>query len=226
MKRPFVFISTAMSLDGKISNRDRTQAEVCTNDDYSGRWQDRIDADAILIGANQLRLDDPKLTVKTEDRQKKRIALGKPREPIKAAVVSDLSTIKNRSGDFFSTGEKKILFTTEKTPKKELDSFRKLADVYVFGNEKVDLEKSLAKLYDLGVRKVMAEGGGELIFSLLKDGLADEIHLKIGNLILGGKNTVTLVEGDGFRQDEARKVRIVDISRKDNYITLKCKIEK
>jgi 2,5-diamino-6-(ribosylamino)-4(3H)-pyrimidinone 5'-phosphate reductase len=214
-----------MSLDGKISNRDRTQAEICTNDDYAGRWQDRIDADAILIGANQLRLDDPKLTVKTEERQKERVALGKPKEPIKAAVVSDLSTIKNRSGDFFSTGEKKILFTTKKTSEKELDFFRRLADVYVFGESNVDLKKSLAKLHDLGVKKVMVEGGGELIFSLLKDNLVDEIHLKVGNLILGGRDTVTLVEGNGFGQDEARKVRIVDISRKDNYITLKCKIE-
>ena len=215
-----------MSLDGKISTFDKNvHAQICTNDDYAGRWTDRMDTDAILIGANQLRLDDPKLTVKTEERQKERIARGKSREPIKAAVVSDLATIEKRDGDFFSTGEKRILFTTRKTSQKELDFFRKLADIYVFGEEKVDLRKSLEKLHDLGVRKLLVEGGGELIFSMLKENLVDEIHLKVGNLILGGRDTVTLVEGDGFRREEARKVRIVDIVRKDNYITLKCKIE-
>ena len=134
-ERPFVFLSTAMSLDGKISTCDKNpHTEICENDDYALRWQDRIDADAVFIGANQLRLDDPKLTVKTEERVEKRVALGKSREPAKAAVVSDLGTLRGmESGDFFTAGEKKILFTTGKTSQENLEHFKELAEVYVIG---------------------------------------------------------------------------------------------
>ena len=187
MEKPYVFLCTAMSLDGKISTADKNvQAEIATNDKKEMRYEDRIRADAVMCGANQLRLDDPKLTVKTEERQKQRLAEGKTREPAKVAVVSDLSTIKVRDGDFFATGDKKILFTTTKTSSEELVNFRKIADVYVFGDEQVDLKKSLEQLSKLGIEIVMVEGGGELIFSLLKENLVDEIHLKIGDLILGG----------------------------------------
>ena len=51
------------------------------------------------------------------------------------------------------------------------------------GDKRVNLKKALETLYGLGVKKLLVEGGGELIFSLLKDNLVDEINLKIGNLI-------------------------------------------
>ena len=223
MNKPFVFLSTAMSLDGKITAFDHKQSEICTNDDYEMRWADRLEADAIMIGANQLRLDDPKLTMKSTERQQKRLAAGKTIEPIKVAVVSDLRTIKKRDGDFFKTGERKILFTTTKTPQKELEEFRKISEVFVCGAERVDLPKAMETLYGLGIRKVMAEGGGEFIFSLLKDKLVDEIHLKIGNLILGGRNAITFVEGDGFTSKEAVRIQFLELTKRDNYLMLKAK---
>ena len=216
-KRPFVFMSTAMTLDGKIAAFDKKQSEIADNDDKKMRLEDRIDADAIFIGAGQLRLDDPKLTIKSK--------IGKTKDPIKVAVVSDLGSIKNRKGDFFNTGDKKILFTTKKTSQKELDFFKKISDVYVYGNRRVNLKKTMEKLYQLGVRRVMVEGGGEVNFSLLKDNLVDEIHLKIGNFIFGGRTASTFVDGDGFSEKTAKKVKIVDLTRKENYLILRCKVK-
>jgi len=206
-----------MTLDGKIAAFDKKQSEIADNDDKKMRLEDRIDADAVFIGAGQLRLDDPKLTVKSK--------IGKTKNPIKVAVVSDLSSIKNRKGDFFNTGEKKILFTTKKTSQKELNFFKKISDVYVCGDKTVNLKKAMEKLYRLGVRKVMVEGGGEVNFSLLKDNLVDEIHLKIGNFIFGGRTASTLVDGDGFSEKTAKKVKIVELIRKENYLILKCKVK-
>lgn len=223
-RRPFVFLCTGMSLDGKISTSARIQSEIAPNDDREMLWAGRIKADAILIGGNQLRLDDPKLTVKTVERQQKRIAQGKSRDPIKAAVVSDLSTIKRRDGDFFETGDKKILFTTSRTSPEELKFFRRIADVYVCGKKKVNLKQALPQLYKLGVKTLMVEGGGELIFSLLKDDLVDEINLKIGHLILGGRKAPTLCDGEGFTGKTARQVKLLDFERRENYLVLKYQI--
>ncbi len=225
INRPFVFLCTGMSLDGKISTSKRMQSEIATNDDREMLWECRIKADAILIGGGQLRLDDPKLTVKTEERQKERIKRGMTKEPVKVAMVSDLSTIKNRNGDFFNTGDKKILFTTAKTSTGELELFREIADVYVCGEQRVDLKQALSKLYELGIKILMVEGGGELIFSLLEEDLVDEINLKIGNLILGGRDSPTLCDGEGFTQETAKRVKLMDLIRRENYLVLKYKVE-
>ena len=225
MKRPFVFLCTGMSLDGKISTFERKQSEIATNDDREMLYEGRIKSDAVLIGAGQLRLDDPKLTVKTEERQKARLALKKSKEPIKAVVISDLSTIKKRKGDFFTTGDKKILFTTNKTPQNELNFFRTIADVYIVGEEKVDLKETLSILFGMGVKSLMVEGGGELIYSLLKENFVDEINLKIGNLILGGKKAPTLCDGIGFTEEVAKKVKLVNLIKKENYLILKYRLD-
>ncbi len=225
MPKPYVFLCTAMSLDGKISSFDRRQAEIAEDDDREMLQGARAEADVVLIGAGQLRLDDPKLIVKPQQLVQERLSQGRPAQPIKAAVVSNLRTISKRYGDFFSTGERRILFTTERTSKADMDRFRNLAEVHVYGDRRVELSSVMEKLHDIGARKVMVEGGGELIFSLLKEGLVDEIRLKIGNLILGGRDTATLVDGDGFTQETAKRVRITEAERKGNCLILKCMLK-
>lgn len=94
------------------------------------------------------------------------------------------------------------------------------------GEKKVDLKKALETLYELGVKKFLVEGGGELIFSLLKNNLVDEINLKIGNLIIGGRETTTFCDGDGFGMPSFKKVKFVKVIKKPNCLILKLKVVK
>jgi 2,5-diamino-6-(ribosylamino)-4(3H)-pyrimidinone 5'-phosphate reductase len=224
-KRPFVFLCTAMSLDGKLAGFDKKQAEIATNDKKEMTFECRIRADAVMVGGRTLLLDDPGLTVKTEERQRKRIELGKTKEPYKVAVITDISGLELKK-DFLNRGEtKKIIFTTEKSPKEKINELKKLCDIYVYGRERVDLKQALSKLVELGVKFLMVEGGGELIFSLLKEDLVDEINLQVGNLIFGGRTATTFVDGEGFTQGEAKKVKLVNLTQKETYLILKYKVE-
>ena len=63
------------------------------------------------------------------------------------------------------------------------------------GRERVDLKKALKILKDIGIKELMVEGGGELNYSLIKEDLVDEINLKVGNVVIGGKMSPTLVDG-------------------------------
>jgi len=226
IKRPFVFLCTGMSLDGKIATFDKKQTEIATNDDKEMMYEGRIKADAIMVGSKTFSLDDPGLTVKTFERQEERLKLGKNKEPFKVIVISDLKNIKI-DGDFFNRGNsKKIIFTTERSLKEDIEKLENLCEVYVYGKQKVDLKQALSKLYEIGVKTLMVEGGGELIFSLLKENLVDEINLKMGNLILGGRDSITFCGGEGFTQETAKKVKLIDLKRKENYLVLKYKIEK
>ena len=223
--RPFVFLCTGMSLDGKLATSERKQTEIATDDDKEMMYECRIKADAVMVGGRTLFLDDPGLIVKTEERQNQRLKLGKIKDPFKVAIVSDVSNLKP-IGDFFQRGNtKKIIFTTEKSSKLKISELKDFCDVYVCGKRKVDLKKALSKLYELDVKSLMVEGGGELIFSLLKDNLVDEINLKIGNLIIGGRSSPTFCDGEGFLQDTAKKVKLVDLIKKEDYLILKYKVE-
>lgn len=221
IRRPFVFLSTAMTLDGKISSSRREEILVSTSDTKEMGFEHRIMADAVMVGGNTLLLDDPKLLVKTKERQMERVKLGKPPEPIKVGVVSNADKLKLK-GDFLDKGDTpKVIFTTQQTSKKKIEQLKKRAKVYVLGRDMVNLKKAMSILYGLGVKKLMVEGGGALIFSLLKDGLVDEINLKIGNLILGGRDAVTFVDGEGFDILKAKKVKFVKITKKPDHLILK-----
>ena len=118
----------------------------------------------------------------------------------------------------------KVIFTTTQTSGKKIEQLKGKAQVYVSGKRMVDLKKAMAVLYDLGVKKLMVEGGGDLIFALIKEDLVDEINLQIGNLIIGGKDSVTYVGGKGFDKLTAKKVKFIKLIKKPNYLILKAKI--
>ncbi len=223
---PFVFICAGMSLDGKISNFKRQQAPISSDNDKEMLLDARAEADAILIGGNTLRQDDPSLTLKTQKRKNDRIRAGRAPEPIKITVVSNAGSL-DLDGKFFTEGEgEKMIFTTAKTTDRRIEEIRKKAKVYVLGEKVVDLEKMMFFLFEEGIKSVLVEGGGELNAALLEKDLVDEIRLKIGDLIIGGRDAATLVDGEGFDLLGAKKVKFQSVVQGKNHIIVKAKIVK
>jgi 2,5-diamino-6-(ribosylamino)-4(3H)-pyrimidinone 5'-phosphate reductase len=56
----------------------------------------------------------------------------------------------------------------------------------------------MAALEDRGIGSVLAEGGGELLFSLFEAGLVDELSVYVGSFVIGGRDAPTLADGAGF----------------------------
>lgn len=224
LNRPFVYLCTGMSLDGKISNFKRENAPISSCDDREMLYDARVRADAVAIGGNTLKFDNSGLTVKSEKRRQKRLAQGKSVEPVKVVFVSDANDV-SMEGNFFHKGEGEIfVFTTTQTKKEKIEELRKKSFVHVGRGKKVDLEKALEILYDKGIRMMLLEGGGEIIYSFLEKNLVDEINLKIGNLILGGRDTATLVDGKGFDIPHAKKIQFLGVETFPNHIIIKAKI--
>lgn len=59
MNRPFVFINSAMSADGKISSRDRRQIRISGKEDLMRVDELRAASDAIMVGVGTVLADDP-----------------------------------------------------------------------------------------------------------------------------------------------------------------------
>ena len=73
-------------------------------------------------------------------------------------------------------------------------------------------------------KKVMI--GDKDPFNQLFENLVDEINLKIGDLIIGGKDTVTLCDGEGFGILDTKKVKFGKFTKKGKVLILKAKVLK
>src|SRR5438477_899601 len=70
--------------------------------------------------------------------------------------------------------------------------------VFVCGKGRLVSVKILHQiLSNLGIRKILLEGGGALNWSMLSGSLVDEVSVAITPRILGGEKAVSLVEGKG-----------------------------
>lgn len=65
MDRPFIFINSAMSADGKLSTKERKQVKISGKLDFERVDELRAHSDAIMVGIGTLLADDPSLTVKS-----------------------------------------------------------------------------------------------------------------------------------------------------------------
>ena len=119
-KRPFIFINTAMTADGKISTIGRRQVKISNDLDMERVDKLRAGSDAVLVGAKTAVGDDPKLTVKSEKLRKERIKHGLPENPIKVTLGSVSINDLEVNSDFMSHGNsEKIIFATKKNKSRQ-----------------------------------------------------------------------------------------------------------
>lgn len=197
MRRPFVFINSAMSADGKISTIERKQVRISGTDDLKRVDQLKASADAVMVGVGTVLADNPKLTVKSEELKQTRLRQGKPKNPIRVVVDSNARTPPNAAILSSDT----IVASSKKAPRDKLRDLAEKSQVFIVGENAVDLRQLLCKLKERGIERLMVEGGGTLNFSLLRLGLVDEICTYVGNMVIGGATAPTLADGEGLVDD-------------------------
>ncbi|HXF85906.1 MAG TPA: 2,5-diamino-6-(ribosylamino)-4(3H)-pyrimidinone 5'-phosphate reductase [Anaerolineales bacterium] len=203
MDRPFVFINVAMTADGKIDTRARQGAAISSQRDRERVDRLRAEADAVMVGGRTLLDEDPKLTVKSESLRRERLARGLSPNPVKVAVVSE-ANLKPDSA-FLNAGPASIvIFTTQRTSKDKLEFIRSRGvQVFVHEGERVNLQNVMHTLKEMGINRLMVEGGATLNFELLRLRLVDEVMAYVAPMIFGGETAPTLAAGFGLERSEA-----------------------
>jgi len=87
-ERPFVFINTAITADGKIDTVARKGASISSPIDIERVDRLRAESDAIMVGGRTLLQEDPKLTVKSPILRAQRLERGLAENPMKVGIVS------------------------------------------------------------------------------------------------------------------------------------------
>ena len=198
MNRPYIFINIATSADGKIDTFERKGSAISSKRDKERVDQLRADADAVLVGGKTLLGELPKLTVKSEALRETRVKRGVTPNPIKVGVVTSADIPLD--SDFIKAGPARaVIFTTSRTSISQLETLRANGvEVFVDDAPRVNLGKMMETLGELGVKRLMVEGGGTINFELLRLGLVDELMIYIAPMIFGGDNAPTLASGFGL----------------------------
>jgi len=182
--KPYILLNSAMSLDGRIgciNERIRFSNQL----DKERVHKLRTEVDAVMIGVNTVLVDDPHLTVK--------YAEGK--NPVR--IVVDSSARTPPGARILNEKAKTIIAVSDAAGKNNIEILRKYAEVVIVENDRnnrINLKKLLAILYEKGIKKILLEGGGTLNRSMLEEGLVDEIFIAVAPVIVGGG--VNLVEGN------------------------------
>jgi 2,5-diamino-6-(ribosylamino)-4(3H)-pyrimidinone 5'-phosphate reductase len=189
MQRPYVILNAGMTLDGKIATRTR-DTKISGKEDLERVHRIRERVDAIMVGIGTVLDDDPRLTVHKIQSEKKRnptrvVVDSRARTPLNARVL-------NREAPT-------VIAVSHAAPEERVKALReKGAEVVVCGESRVDLRCLMQELYKRGIRSVLLEGGGTLNFGMLREGLVDEVSVAIAPVLVGGKEAVSLVDGEGF----------------------------
>ena len=225
MNRPYVFINTATSADGKIDTFERKGSAISSIRDKERVDQLRADADAVLVGGKTLLGELPKLTVKSEALREARVKRGVTPNPIKVGVVTSADIPLD--SDFIKAGPARaVIFTTSRTSISQLETLRANGvEVFVDDTPRVNLGKMMETLGELGVKRLMVEGGGTINFELLRLGLVDELMIYIAPMIFGGDNAPTLASGFGLVRNEAIAMKLKNVeTHEDGGVLLTYKL--
>jgi riboflavin biosynthesis pyrimidine reductase len=175
--RPQVVLSCATSIDGYLDDASDRRLILSNEADFDRVDELRANADAILVGANTVRADNPRLEVRSPARRAARAAAGRPPTPLRVTL--------SRSGN---------------VPASFVDD-----NTIVYGDG--PLTDLLADLHSRGVRRLLVEGGGSVLTSFLTAGLADELWLAVAPFFVGDSRAPRFVHDGQFPRAVLASVR-------------------
>ncbi|MDW0152512.1 MAG: 2,5-diamino-6-(ribosylamino)-4(3H)-pyrimidinone 5'-phosphate reductase [Nitrososphaeraceae archaeon] len=186
----YVILNAAMSIDGKISSRSN-DSSFSSKMDLVRVHKLRASVDGIVIGISTVLEDNPMLNVRyfsAGTKNPARIIIdSKARIPLNSRIIRSSKKIQT------------IIATTHNASSKKIKELEKVgAQVLFSGKGKVNIKNLFQVLERLDFKKILVEGGGEINWSVLKLGLADELIVTISPVVIGGRDSKTLVEGEGI----------------------------
>ena len=214
---PLVILKSAMSLDGKIASRTGDSKWITGEPSRAFAHRIRRDIDAIVVGGNTARHDDPQLTARVGRRVY---------YPTRVVITES----GNIPADLIMFGEQgaSIIAASKRA---NAASLRKLeaAGARIVTLKDADGRASIADLMrqlgDSGHLSVMIEGGGEVAAAALEERVVDKVIFFYAPKIIGGRDSVSSIGGIGaetiassIRLDRVKVRRFGDDIAVEGYI--------
>lgn len=168
-----------LTIDGKLSLRAGASSKNLF-DFYGSELKEwthgqRAESDAIMVGANTVRIDDPDLTVRYVNGPSplRIVPCSNGALPLHVRILSD--------------GLPTLIVVSRSAAPGAVSALRDKQNVEVIacGDERVDLVELMTALDERGIRHLIVEGGARLLHSMLEADLVSRIIIKHIPVIAG-----------------------------------------
>ena len=210
----WVISNTAISLDGRIHTQDERPPMLGSRRDLQRMRMLRAQVDAVLVGgATFRRWPIPTLPEDT--------ALAQRDRPFWNIVVSRHLDIEPKATYIAEKRIKKLVLTT---PMHKSPLFETEIEVYPGNN--IDINWIIETLDRRGIQRLMIEAGGDLLSQFLRAGAVDEVYVTLCPVLIGGKGSASLVDGQGFRAADMPRMTLKQVEQVEDELYLHYLVQK
>jgi diaminohydroxyphosphoribosylaminopyrimidine deaminase/5-amino-6-(5-phosphoribosylamino)uracil reductase len=190
--RPFVIAKCAATLDGRIATHSGDSKWVTGAGARRYVHRLRHAVDAIMVGINTVRRDDPSLTTRLEDRQGK--------DPVRVILDSQLSIAPHAKVLQQDSAADTLLIaanTVEQSKKAvfEKDGVRVIEAA--LRHNLIDMAALMVQLGAMEISSLLIEGGSQVLGSAFRAGIVDKVQFFYAPKILGGDDGIPICSGPG-----------------------------
>ncbi|ELS34233.1 MULTISPECIES: RibD family protein [Pseudanabaena] len=197
LKRPYIVFNMVSSVDGKATTYAGQLTGLGSRPDRLLMKRLRSQFDAVLAGGTTLRHDAFIPTIPPELAEERQKNFPQP-QPL-GIVISTSGDLPSDHRFWDAGKDLRVVLTGEDT--KIADWLTEKAQIFRFPtrDRQIDLKLGLSRLFEqLGVKRLLVEGGPSLNYSLVSQGLADELFLTLSPHLVGGVDNMTVLGGTGF----------------------------
>ncbi|MEO7202503.1 MAG: bifunctional diaminohydroxyphosphoribosylaminopyrimidine deaminase/5-amino-6-(5-phosphoribosylamino)uracil reductase RibD [Candidatus Tumulicola sp.] len=188
--RPYVALKLAVSLDGMVASRPGVRELLSGAEELRFVRDLRVAYDAVLVGSNTVRVDDPLLTVRPPHLRLR---------PFVRVVACRTETLDESSRVFEPVDNYNRTVVLVPAGRREgFDNLDRAADVVAVGktdSHDLDIASAMGALRAAGVTSVLCEGGPALAGAMLRAGVVDRFYWSVAPRLLSNDRSVPAVRG-------------------------------
>ena len=167
-----VYASVALSGDGYMDDRSPRRLILSTPSDWREVMRLRAWADAILVGAETVRRDDPSLTVRDEALRRERLAANRPADPAKVTLSRSLRLAP--ASNFFTAGSGARIVFTDNAAASPLETAAEIVRI-----PDLSAARIITELEKRGFERLLVEGGPRTLGLFFAEGLVDTLRMAV-----------------------------------------------
>jgi diaminohydroxyphosphoribosylaminopyrimidine deaminase/5-amino-6-(5-phosphoribosylamino)uracil reductase len=209
---PFVTLKAAVSLDGRTATRTGDSKWITSPLARRHARLLRFEHDAILVGIETALKDAPRLTRRPRLEGASRYTRVVLDRNLRLPLDHRLVTSQGPLIVFCGRRSREVARSRHR-----LERLGVQVEPVEAAGGRLSVRAVLKRLAELGITRLLVEGGGEVHASFLASGLADRVVVYCAPMILGGKASLPMVGGDGpayvrqaYRLASVRSTRVGD----------------